>query len=184
MKIKLWFTCALACATLVCTAQNGVLDASFEFQAYPTGLIPGIRIEGGFAERHAAHLRLGYTWIRHGDAGKHDDERGKGFGLTLGYRYFFKPEGFRGFFLGARNDFWFNEIDWKNDVGQAGETSGTTEIIVVQPTVEAGWLFVFNEKWVLAPTLAFGYEVNVKTEGEPTGEGMIMLAGLSLGRRF
>lgn len=160
-----------------------IFDADFEFQAYPTGLIPGIRLEKGFAGRHAAHLRLGYNWIRHGSLGKHDDERGDGYGFTLGYKYYFRPV-FKGFFAGIRNDIWWNEMHWKNNPDAIDEVSGTTHITVVQPTVEAGWLFPLGDSWQLAPSLAFGYEVNVKTEGSPTGEGAILLAGIVLGKRW
>ena len=37
-------------------AQDRVFDLGFEFQAYPTGLIPGLRLESGFGEQHAVHL--------------------------------------------------------------------------------------------------------------------------------
>lgn len=179
MKLKIGFALILLFISLFCPAQSGPLDVTFEFQAYPTGLIPGIRLEKGFGEKNAAHLRLGYQIIDHRDLGKHDDETGSGWGFTLGYQRFFK-EGFKGIFVGARSDLWFNKIDWAMNDG----TSGKSDIVVVQPTAQAGWLFLFGEKWLLSPTLAFGYEFNVKTEGEPTGEGAIVLLGLNFGHRF
>jgi hypothetical protein len=50
--------------------------------------------------------------------------------------------------------------------------------------LEAGWLFILNEKLIFAPSLAWGYEINIVTDGEPTGEGMILLAGINLGYRI
>ena len=163
-------------------SQNNPLDICFEFQAYPTGLIPGVRIEKGFDEKNAVHLRLGYQFIDHRDLGKHSDETGSGYGFTVGYKRYFKDD-FNGFFAGIRNDIWFNEIDWE-DADVQNTESGTSEIIVLQPTAEAGYLFNLGGNWILAPTLAFGYEVNVKTKGEPTGEGAILLVGVNFGKRF
>lgn len=160
----------------------GQTDVSFEFQAYPAGLIPGLRIEKAFKENYAFHLRLGYNWVRHQDFGEHEDERGDGFGFTLGYKRYFS-DGHKGLFLGARNDVWFNELDWKDNIGTPAEVSGTTKITVVQPTLEAGFAFVKNNL-VFTPTVAFGFEFNVKTEGAPVGEGPILLLGINLGRRF
>lgn len=164
-------------------AQETPLNVSAEFQIYPTGMLPGLRIEKGFGIRHALLLRAGYNVVRHGDAGKHDDERGGGPGFTFGYKRYF-AEGFRGWFAGVKNDFWFNEIKWKDNAGLPNESAGTSRISVVQPTAVAGFLFEFGHDWILAPALAFGFEINVKTKGEPTGEGAIFLAGIQLGKRF
>lgn len=164
-------------------AQDRVFDLGFEFQAYPTGLIPGLRLESGFGEQHAVHLRLGYNWLRHQGYGVHEDERGDGFGFTLGYKYYFKP-GFERWFLGIKNDIWWNEVDWMDNIGQSDEISGTTNITVVQPTLEGGIALPVGENWFFSPTIAFGYEINVVTKGEPTGEGAILLLGFTFGRRW
>lgn len=165
------------------SAQDRIFDLGFEFQAYPTGLIPGLRLESGFGEQHAVHLRLGYNWLRHQGFGVHEDERGDGFGFTAGYKYYFKP-GFQKWFLGVKNDVWWNEVDWKDNIGQSGEVSGTTNITVVQPTVEGGITLPVGDNWFFSPSLAFGFEINVVTEGEPTGEGPIVLLGFTFGRRW
>jgi len=164
---------------------SSVFDLNFEFQAYPTGLIPGIRLEKGFADRHALHLRLGYNWIRHRDLGEHDDERGDGYGFTLGYKYHLR-DGFEGWFMGLRNDIWFNALYWEdyndNDVVI---DSGTSDIIVVQPTAEAGYTFLLGDGgWTFTPNIGFGFEVNVKTDGSDVGQGAILLLGVKIGPRF
>lgn len=169
--------------TVSLSAQSSAFDLDFEFQAYPTGLIPGIKLEKGFSNHHAVGLRFGYQIIRHRDLGVHDDERGNGYGFTLGYKYYFK-EGFKGLSLGVRNDIWFNELDWRDDPLVGGSIMGTSKITVVQPTAEATYLIPFGESWIFSPSIAFGFEVNVKTEGEPVGEGAILLIGLNLGKRF
>lgn len=182
MDLKYTYIIVLLFAAGFCNAQPTYLDVDFEFQAYPTGLIPGVRLETGKG-KNAAHLRLGYNWIRHGDFGKHEDERGDGFGFSIGYKRYFKPEQ-KGLFAGLKNDIWFNEIDWKDDIGAPNERSGRTKITVLQPTAEFGYAFVLNPSLVISPNIAVGYEINAKTNGEPTGEGAIFLMGVCIGKRF
>ena len=52
----------------------------FEFQAYPTGIIPGFTYERFFSPRQSLNFRIGRQIIRHGDEGRQDDERGEGGG--------------------------------------------------------------------------------------------------------
>ncbi len=182
MNTSIRYVGVLALLLAACTLLSAQTDVAFEFQAYPTGLIPGLRLSKAVGTRAEWHVRLGYNWIRHGDAGVHEDERGAGYGGTLGYdRYF--GESRKGFFAGVRCDLWRNTIDWKDRIGQADELSGTTRILVVQPTLEAGWWLPLDQRHFAAPTLAFGFEKNVVTEGEPTGEGAILLLGVRLGFR-
>ena len=166
------------------TAQtDGTLDIGLEVQAYPTGIISGLRIEKGFAGKHALHLRLGYNWIRHRDLGVHEDERGAGYGFTLGYKRYFSSD-FQGWFLGLRSDVWWNKLDWKDNIDSATEVRGETNITVIQPTLKAGYSFLLANDWFFSPTLAFGYEVNVQTDGASVGEGAIVLLGIGIGKRF
>ena len=148
---------------------NSQSSLSFEFQAYPTGLIPGLRYEYQVSEQSSVLLRAGYNWIRHRDLGVHDDERGDGFGFTLGY-----TRRVSSFDFSLKNDFWWNSIDWENDVTAPNMTSGNTKITVIQPTIEAAYLVTGKFR----PSVAFGYEWNAKTEGEETGQGAILLVGL------
>ena len=159
------------------------LDLGIEFQAYPTGLIPGFRIERCFGNKNAVHLRVGYNWIRHRDLGVHEDERGDGFGMTVGYKRYFK-ENFQGIFLGFKNDLWFNTLRWKDGVDSPTIITGETKITVVQPSAELGYFFNYGKNGFFAPSIAFGYEVNVKTNGAPVGEGAILLLGFTVGKRI
>lgn len=178
---------ALICLSLffvhLAFAQNS-WDLGLEFQAYPTGILPGVRIEKNFGQRHAAHLRLGANIFDHRHLGKHHTEVGNGFGFTMGYKRYF-AENHERFFIGLRNDVWFNEVKWEKDKLPKPpiQMTGLTKITVIQPTLEGGFTFVKNQ-FFLAPTFAFGFEINVKTDGEPTGEGAILLLGVGAGYRF
>jgi len=157
------------------------LDIGLEFQAYPTGILPGIRLEKNFAERHAIHLRVGANIFDHRNLGKHFTEKGSGSGFSVGYKRYFQPSHER-WFVGVRSDIWFNKVDWTKDVALP-PLSGTTTITVIQPTLETGFTFVKNQ-FYLSPNLAFGFEINTNTVGEATGEGAIVLLGLLAGIRF
>jgi hypothetical protein len=169
MKHSILYLCFLLSLSFhTSQAQSHV---SFEFQAYPTGLIPGFRYTKGLTDHASLLLRVGYNWIRHRDLGVHDDERGDGFGFTLGYTKHFSK-----FAFSLKNDVWWNTIDWK-DIPETGpEISGQTNITVLQPTLEAS--YSLSERF--KPTVAFGYEWNIKTEGEETGQGPILLIGFLL----
>lgn len=152
----------------------------FEFQAYPTGIIPGFTYERFFSPRQSLNFRIGRQIIRHGDEGRQDDERGEGAGGSVGYRYYFPV----GISVGARVDLWFNELDWRNNIGEPDEESGETDIIVLQPVVEASYRQYFSKNWFVQPSVAAGAEINIVTDGEETGEGFIILGALSIGRSF
>jgi len=164
--------------------NNNPTDIGIDFQVYPTGIIPGLRLELTSGNKNAYLIRAGYNLVRHRDLGKHEDERGGGFGFTLGYKRYFK-DGFSKFFLALKSDLWFNSVDWKDNIGMPNELSGNTKVTVLQPTLEGGYAFeLANGNIVFTPTIALGAEINIKTDGEEVGEGTILLLGLNLMKRF
>ena len=182
-RLKKAFILVLA-GTISIFSHAQSTDVGLEIQVYPTGVLSGVRADFGFSQQNVLHARLGYNLVRHRDLGKHEDERGGGFGFSLGYKRYFSTN-FRRWFIGIRSDLWFNEIDWKDNIGVLDEISESTSITVLQPTLESGYTFEFGEgKWFFTPALAFGYEINIKTEGSKVGQGAILLAGFSIGRRF
>ena len=168
--------CAILGLPIHSFSQSNPVSTAFELQVYPTGIIPGIRFAKKVNDLSQVHLRLGYNWIRHRDLGVHDDERGDGFGFTIGYEKYFSAYQ-NGWFGGIRSDIWWNSLDWR-DGQDPNATFGQTNITVVQPTLIAGYDFGNSKGISLTPTIGFGWEWNVKTEGEPTGEGAILLLGV------
>lgn len=183
MKNKLHLTFAFICLYTLTFGQNRVMDIGIEFQAYPTGFIPGFRFEKSFSKRDLYTVRLGYKIIDHRDNGEHDSEKGSGFGGTVGYKHYFDRY-FSGPSLGLRTDIWLNSLDWESKDENGSLRKGSSDITVVQPTAEFGWGFLLGENMVITPTLSFGFEINVKTKGEETGEGAIMLAGVTAAYRI
>lgn len=136
-----------------------------EVQAYPAGVILSGGIDIGPIGVHA-----GYNHTRRGDFGRHDDERGNGFGAGATWWYG-SPLRLAGLRAGVRLDVWQLDIDWKD----AGFRTGSTEIVVLQPTVRAAWHVPATP---LSVTAAVGVELNIRTDGEEVGEGPIGLIGL------
>ena len=91
---------------------NTQTNFNLELQAYPTGFIPGIRIETQLNQKTKAHLRLGMNIFNHRDLGVQDEESGHGFGFTLGAARTLKNPKFE---LGIRNDVWFNRVNWRDN---------------------------------------------------------------------
>lgn len=170
--------------TLLTTASEVLAgDVGFELQVYPTGVIPGILFETEIDEQSTFHLRLGAQTIRHQDFGVHDDERGDGVGISLGYRRYLNP-GYQGLAWSLRSDLWFNTLDWTDNPGTADELTGTSDVLVLQPTLELSWLYLATRNLFISPAVAAGFEINVETEGEDVGEGFIYLLGITIGTRF
>lgn len=154
-------------------------DFGIGLQAYPTGLIPGIELDTKIEEASMVHFRIGYNWIRHRDLGVHDDERGGGWGFSLGYvKYLYKE--MTGLSIKAKTDMWWNHLDWED---KDPINNGMTDILVLQPTIALEYLKLSQNNVYIRPNIAFGWEWNIKTEGEPTGQGAILLVGLSIGLR-
>ena len=155
-------------------SENRSLEIGPEIQFYPTGIIPGLRIEKYLNQSSSLNFRLGYQIIDHRDLGVQDDETGNGFGVSLAYRRFLNDRQ-SGLSLAFRTDLWFNEMDWQTD-----NAMGTTNITVIQPTLMGEYRFK-KGNISITPSLSFGWEWNVSTDGEPTGEGAILLVGCSFG---
>jgi len=169
-------------------AQNGMVEKErathtlgMEFQAYPAGLMPGLSYALGLGSNHEVNFRAGMNFAKRNDWGVQLDERGSGFGVTLGYRYRMQLWN-QIFSIGPRCDIWDMDINYEDSrfMGPMAVRS-TTEILVVQPTVELAWWKRLGEgPWELGLSLSNGYEINVRTEGEPVGEGFITLIGVNI----
>lgn len=175
------FLLAFTSSELLCQeeARPNRFASAFELQIYPTGIIPGVNLAYRFSDDQEIDLRFGYQFINHRDLGVHDEEKGDGLGVSLGYNKYFGEE-YKKFSIGIRSDLWINTLDWKDNVPN-GEITGTSKVTVLQPTIIAGWSFPMSQ-FSFTPTLAFGYEVNVHTTGEDVGQGAILLVGFKITR--
>ena len=163
-------------------AQSGT-TIGVEAQLYPTGFISGLQLNWPVGAHWAIQGRVGYNLVRHRDLGEQDDERGGGFGGTLGlHRYLGRQARWQ---VGVRTDVWFNRIDWKNKIEEPDEEKGETKVTVLQPTLDVSYAFPIGEGlWQIRPKVSLGAEINVRTEGEEVGQGAILLIGVVLARRI
>lgn len=185
--MKKVFTLALVFTPFVLFAQNSF---QLETQAYPAGIIPGVRFEFNIGNNSNLTSRIGYNFTDRQDFGKNDNEKGGGPGFGIGY--------LKSDFISSdisvhfKTDLWFMDIDWEQKglitcdpvACPNAVSSGTTEIIVLQPTIGLDYNFQLSENLFLKPNLSFGYEINIKTKGREVGEGAILLIGLNLGYRL
>ena len=153
------------------------VGGGLELQVYPTGVIGAVNLYKEIKTKSFIHCRFGYNLIRHGDAGVHQDERGNGWGGSVGYDYALRLRK-RNVLMGLRCDLWQNSINWKNNIGTSSEVSGKSKVTVVQPTFRIGFPIKLGGDFLI-PEIAFGSEINVKTSGEEVGEGLILLLGFS-----
>ncbi|MGB1218050.1 MAG: hypothetical protein ACPG5P_09245 [Saprospiraceae bacterium] len=174
--------------------QKRHIDLGLEFQMYPAGIIPGVRVGFGLDKynTHEINARLGFNKAKRNNWGEHEDERGNGWGGSLAYRYYFKSN-MKGFSLGTRADIWNLSIDWRNigtdeELWTEDDDIGNSKIIIFQPTAEVAYTFLIpiseKQRVFISPNVAFGYELNVKTKGEKVGQGNILLWGVVAGIRF
>jgi len=153
----------------------GPLQLGLEVQAYPAGVIPGVHARWALDRSSALTARVAANITDRGDFGEFEDESGEGFGAGVGYRRALEGSlASDGWLWGARVDLWSLEIDWE-DPGR----SGTTDILVLQPTVEFGYGWALGSGGRLELVAGAGAEINVDTDGEDVGEGAIGLLGLT-----
>lgn len=192
MSIRLIFSALLA-LLFACTpirAQELRPSLGIALQAYPAGQIGVAHGTFGILDKQTISVHAGYNRTRRQDFGKHDDERGGGPGFGTTWRYYLQGQQ-EGLLFGARVDVWFLDIDWRWDGSSAGplddrfSQDGTTEITVLQPTAQVGYgWFLADERLAVEATVSLGAEINIETNGDPVGEGAILLGGVSLSYRL
>lgn len=154
-----------------------MINFGAEIQYYPAGWIYSGRADLYWKKHNNANFRIGYNAADRKDFSSfNDNEKGGGFGASIGYRYYLGKR--KGLFAGLRTDIWQLNIDWV-DV-DAFPSSGNTNITIFQPTLELGYQFILNKHWIFAPTFTNGREINIVTKGEEVAQGWITLIGLNV----
>ena len=152
-----------------------------ELQWYPAGWISGIVSNFFISPKHIINVRAAFNIAdRYNWSGLNDDERGTGYGGSIGYRYKLKAKK-SSIFIGTRGDLFRTKINWRNKLNTPQETSGSTIIIVYQPSLETGyWFLSKNKKWSFVAAGGIGQEVNIKTIGKAVGQGGMWLLSCSV----
>ena len=178
MRKPVWLAAFFTlCLTALASAPSHAQDSNgrkfgLQLQLYPAGIIFTGSYNYALDARSTLGIHLGGNFTDRDDNGDHLNEDGEGFGAGISYRRGLR-DAEEGWFIGGRVDTWFLEIDWEDPRGGVLVT-GTTDVVVVQPTVFLGyqWSNGFDI------TVSGGAEINVDTDGEDVGEGAIGLIGI------
>ena len=166
------------------TSDHKEVQIGAEFQFYPAGYMPTITANLFVKEHLAIRFRLGGNFADRSDFSSYnDEEKAKGFGGTIGVQRYF-PYWKGSFLVGIYLDGWHMWTDWKDNVDSIDPQSGTTYNFVVQPWINAGYLFQVSKQWNAGLTLGVGREFNVITRGENVGEGWMGILTLSANYSF
>ncbi len=161
-------------------ASKRKIEIGTELQLYPVGYMTMITSNIFIKEDWALRFRLGGNFANREDfSGFNDDEVANGFGGSFGlvkYVSYWKGN----FVFGASLDTWNMWTKWKDGLSTPNPTSGTTYNLVIQPWVNAGYLYNLSNQWNAGISLGFGREINVITRGENVGEGWMGIATFSL----
>ncbi len=169
-----WFSLVLLSSPVFAVDVN--TETAIEGHVYPAGVIGTIGQLFTFNQTHCFGIFLGYNNSHRQDFGKNDNEEGGGRGASLLYQYYFNNV-----FLGFRTDYWSMRIDWMNEnQAEPKDQMGTTDIGVLQPTVELGYRWSLSEALSLRTSIAGGAEINVVEDGREVGQGAIGLLRVSL----
>ncbi|MEM6568246.1 MAG: hypothetical protein AAF957_07530 [Planctomycetota bacterium] len=168
-------SCASQGLTSIEPAPPAYRPYGVEVQVYPAGIIPGLHARYRLSDADTLTFRLAANLTDRQDFGEREDESGDGWGSGVGWRRALSGDlDETGWYFGARVDVWDLSIDWR-DRGR----SGTTDIIVLQPTAEGGYGWTTERAGRFELGLGLGAEINVDTQGEDVGEGAILLLGLT-----
>ena len=143
-------------------------------QIYPAGVIATVHKEVFYDYSTSLYFRLGGNFAnRHDYSPYNDNEKGSGFGGSVGYRKH-KTLKKGSLLIGANLDTWNMWIDWKNDIGETNQTQGTTYTLVLQPWLEGGYFTDFNNAHSqIGVTAGLGREINIVTAGKKVAAGWI-----------
>ncbi len=144
-----------------------------EIQAYPVGFITTVTSTVFVKENIAIRFRIGGNFANRKDfSGFNDDEKTSGFGGSFGLLKYF-PYKNGNIILGANVDGWNMWTRWKEAIETLNPQQGTTYNLVIQPGLNAGYLYNVSKKLNLGLTLGIGREINIITRGENVGQGWI-----------
>ena len=159
-------------------------------QGYPAGGILTLKMAREVSIADVVSVYAGFNTTDRGAWGKFANEKGGGWGFGFAWRRYRlisragqKSRIRTGWFFGGRTDLWYLDIDWRT-AGRPAQT-GSTSVTVLQPTGQVGhtWL-LYDDHLSIDAIAALGAEINIKTDGDPVGEGAIMLGGIHITYRF
>ena len=169
--------------SLTTTAQDAgyrTTDVGASFQYSPDFNTYSLHLAFNSEEYHSFILRGNYARSGSRKTDTHTSESGSGWGGYLGYRYHFSvipKRAFLGLGLGIQS----MKIDWSTTL-----LEGTTNLMILQPTIEAGYTLVINDYMYITPSVSGIIQTKLNSKGANVdfGKGFAPAAGISIGWRF
>jgi hypothetical protein len=129
---------------------------------------------------HSFIASLGYKTAYRPITGTHNNEKGDGWGGSLGYRYYFSVIP-KGFYIGARGSLWSLGM-----YRTADPTIPSVNVMIGQPSAEAGFTALFNDIFYTTVFISAGKQFTISSGGDSFGygKGSVTAAGISAGIRF
>ncbi len=159
---------------------NKKIELGLEFQKYPVGFMPMITANVFVKKNLALRYRIGVNFADRKDYSNYNDyEKASGFGASFGIVKYI-PNGNGNFIFGATIDTWNMWTNWQDNLNTTMPTQGKTYTLVIQPWINAGYLYNFSNKINGGLSLGFGREINIVTKGERVGEGFMGIATASI----
>lgn len=182
IKASIFGITALFCFNFTLKAQDlgyNTKDIGLEYVWVKDN--PAIDLQMAFNAKihHSFIASIGYKQAWRHIPNTNNDEKGKGFGGSIGYRYYFKiiP---KGIYLGARAYVWSFSM-YKT----ADNASYKTNLAIAQPSAELGYTAVINDMAFITFYYSAGKQFQLNTEPSyGYGKSSVSSFGISGGIRF
>lgn len=184
---KIFFALTILCLALTATSQEAgfrTTDVGGAYQYTPDYNAFSLHLGFNAEEFHSFIVRASYLKAGNQKTSLHNNESGSGWGAYFGYRYHFSVIPKR-FFLGIGVGTQFMNVDWVTAVAP-NIGAGTTKLVILQPTIEAGYTLVINDYMYITPSVSGVLQSKLNSKGADVnyGSGFLPAAGISIGWRF
>jgi len=156
-------------------------DAGVDASWSPLGYISySLQLASNAKTYHSFLFHAGFENVFLEKQGKHFVEKGKGWSIGAGYRYYFAVIPKR-FFLGIDAKYDQVKIDWNNPLSE-----GKTTVHLLQPSLQGGYTAVINDQFFITIHAGVAAPLIRKLTGDDVryGDSATPLAGLNMGWRF
>lgn len=155
-------------------------DVGATFQYSPDFNTYSLHLAFNAEEYHSFILKGNYARSGSRKTSTHTSESGSGWGGYLGYRYHFSVIPKRAF-LGLGAGIQSMKVNWSTPL-----LEGSTNLLLLQPTLEAGYTLVINDYMYITPSVSGILLTKLSSKGADVdfGSGFVPAASISMGWRF
>lgn len=180
---KLFLAFAIISVQLSVRAQEAgfrTTDVGATYQYSPDFNTYSLHLAFNAEEYHSFILKGNYARFGSRKTSNHTSESGSGWGGYLGYRYHFSVIPKRTF-IGLGAGIQSMKVNWSTTL-----LEGRTNLLLLQPTLEAGYTLVINDYMYITPSVSGMLLTQLSSKGADVdfGGGFVPAASISMGWRF